>query len=46
MSNALKLAVQFFNLKRGGIIVGEQVLVQMWRGRAQSQCNSARVLRG
>ena len=31
MSNVLKLAVQFFNEKRGGINVGEQVLVQMWR---------------
>ena len=46
MSNVLKLAVQFFNEKRGGINVGEQVPVQMWRGRAQSQCSSARVVRG
>ena len=41
MSNVLKLAVQFFNEKRGGINVGEQLPLQMW-----SQCNSARVGRG
>jgi hypothetical protein len=46
MSNVLKLAVQFFNEKRGGINVGEQLPLQMWSGRAQSQCNSARVGRG
>ncbi len=28
----LKLAVQFFNEKRGGINVGEQLPLQMWRG--------------
>ena len=32
MSNVLKLAVQFFNEKRGGINVGEQLPFQMWRG--------------
>ena len=32
MSNVLKLAVQFFNEKRGGINVGEQLPLQMWRG--------------
>ena len=32
MSNVLKLAVQFFNEKRGGINVGEQLPLQMWWG--------------
>ena len=30
MSNVLKLAVQFFNEKRGGINVGEQLPLPMW----------------